>query len=88
MVILNVAIIISGKFYLYKLIANTLLKGRMGPSLTEYLIFDNREVKTGIPQPSLSRFFGAASMPRRTTVFRIMEAIGLNENEFQFDWMV
>jgi CubicO group peptidase (beta-lactamase class C family) len=51
LVVFNIIILISGKLYLYKLINNTLLKGRMGPSLTEYLIFDNREVKIGTPQP-------------------------------------
>jgi CubicO group peptidase (beta-lactamase class C family) len=46
-VILNLAIIVFGKTYLYKGIANTYLKGRSGPSITEYKIFDNREVKAG-----------------------------------------
>lgn len=47
LVLLNLAIIISGKTYLYKGIANTYLKGRSGPSIDEYKIFDNREVKAG-----------------------------------------
>lgn len=46
-VVLNLAIIVFGRTYLYKGIANTYLKGRSGPSLTEYQIFDNREVKAG-----------------------------------------
>ncbi len=46
-VILNLIIIISGKTYLYKGIANTYLAGRSGPSAFEYEIFDNREVKAG-----------------------------------------
>jgi CubicO group peptidase (beta-lactamase class C family) len=46
-VILNLAIIVFGKTYLYKGIANTYLKGRSGPSISEYKIFDNREVKAG-----------------------------------------
>ena len=50
LVILNLAIIISGKTYLYKGIANTYFKGRLGPNATEYKIFDNREVKTGTYQ--------------------------------------
>ncbi len=46
-IILNLAIIIFGQTHLYKGIANTYLKGRSGPSITEYKIFENREVKTG-----------------------------------------
>lgn len=51
LVILNLSILFSGKWYLYKGIANTYLKGRKGPSIEEYTIFENREVKTGTPQP-------------------------------------
>lgn len=51
LVILNLAILFSGKWYLYKGIANTYLQGRKGPSIEEYTIFENREVKTGTPQP-------------------------------------
>src|SRR5580693_9990962 len=47
LVILNVAIIVFGKTYLYKGIANTYLKGRSGPSIDEYKIFANRKVKAG-----------------------------------------
>lgn len=50
LVILNIAILVSGKTYLYKGIANTYLKGRSGPSIGEYEIFSNREVKAGISQ--------------------------------------
>lgn len=46
----NLFIVITGRFYLYKGIWNTYLKGRKGPSATEYAIFDNREVKAGAPQ--------------------------------------
>jgi len=50
LVILNVAILVSGKTYIYKGIANTYLKGRSGPGIDEYGIFDNREVKAGTEQ--------------------------------------
>lgn len=50
LVILNIAIIVSGKTYLYKGIANTYLKGRSGPGIDEYQIFDNREVASGTVQ--------------------------------------
>lgn len=64
LVVLNIAILISGKLYLYKLIANTLLKGRMGPSLTEYTIFENREVKAGVEQPwNISKNYNKKTIP-------------------------
>lgn len=47
LVVLNIAILVSGKSYLYKGIANTYLKGRSGPSIDEYGIFSNREVAAG-----------------------------------------
>ena len=42
--------------------------------------------KTGIPQPSLSRFFASASMPRRTTLFKIAKALHLPETAIGFKW--
>ena len=51
LVLLNLAIIISGKTYLYKGIANTYLKGRSGPGIEEYKIFENREVASGTYLP-------------------------------------
>lgn len=50
LVVLNLAIIISGRTYLYKGIYNTYLQGRSGPSISECTIFDNREVKAGTEQ--------------------------------------
>jgi CubicO group peptidase (beta-lactamase class C family) len=46
-VILNLLIIVSGKTYLYKGMANTYFLGRSGPNIFEYEIFNNREVKAG-----------------------------------------
>ncbi len=42
---------------------------------------------TGIPQPSLSRFFSSASMPRRTTLYKIAKALNLPESAIGFKWM-
>jgi DNA-binding phage protein len=42
--------------------------------------------KTGIPQPSLSRFFSSASMPRRTTLYKIAKALHLPESAVGFKW--
>ncbi len=43
--------------------------------------------KSGIPQPSLSRFFNSASMPRRATLYKIAEALNLNEKEIINEWV-
>jgi CubicO group peptidase (beta-lactamase class C family) len=53
LVLLNAYILISGRTYLYKGIVHTYLKGRSGPSITEFEIFHNRTVKTGNPVPWL-----------------------------------
>lgn len=50
-VLINLIILFSGRFYLYKGIYNTYLKGRSGPSATEYQIFDNRKVEAKHPAP-------------------------------------
>lgn len=44
-------------------------------------------IATGIPQPSLSRFFSSASMPRRTTIYKIADALGLSESEVVTEWI-
>ncbi|TAL61059.1 MAG: class C beta-lactamase-related serine hydrolase, partial [Bacteroidetes bacterium] len=46
-VALNILILISGRTYLYKGIANTYLKGRTGVDIDDYPIFENRIIKTG-----------------------------------------
>lgn len=45
LIILNVFIIVSGNNHIYKGLQNTYLKGRSGPSPTEYTIFENNEIK-------------------------------------------
>lgn len=44
--------------------------------------------KTGMPLPSLSRFFSQPSMPRRATLLKISEALGVNELSVQTEWTV
>lgn len=41
---------------------------------------------TGIPQPSLSRFFTSTSVPRRITLFKIAKALGLNQVQISTEW--
>lgn len=49
LVLANLFIILSGRFYLYKGVANTYLKGRKMPSATEYPIFENRKIEATNP---------------------------------------
>lgn len=42
--------------------------------------------ETGIPQPSLSSFLNSANMPRRATLYKIANALGLSEKEIITDW--
>ena len=41
---------------------------------------------TGIPQPSISRFFGSATMPRRATLLKIARALNLSQIEIATEW--
>jgi DNA-binding phage protein len=43
--------------------------------------------KSGIPQPSLSRLLSSASMPRRSTLYRIANALGVEESEIVTKWV-
>jgi DNA-binding phage protein len=42
--------------------------------------------KSGIPQPSLSRMLSSASMPRRTSLYKIANALDLPESEIVTEW--
>jgi DNA-binding phage protein len=41
---------------------------------------------TGIPQPSLSRFFNSDAMPRRATILKIAKALDLGEIKMDILW--
>lgn len=43
--------------------------------------------KAGIPQPSLSRMLRSASMPRRSTLYRIATALNVDESAIVGDWV-
>jgi CubicO group peptidase (beta-lactamase class C family) len=52
----NLFILLSGRFYLYKGIANTYLKGRSGPSIYDHSIFASSKLeKSKNPEPWLVR---------------------------------
>lgn len=43
-------------------------------------------LKTGIPQPSLSRFFNSSAVPRRTTLNKIARALKLSQIQITTNW--
>jgi hypothetical protein len=43
--------------------------------------------KSGIPQPSLSRMLNSASMPRRSTLYKIANALDVEESEIVGEWV-
>lgn len=48
---IHLVIVSTGHRYLYTTINNTLLKGRLGPAIDEFSIFENRKVGVGVHQP-------------------------------------
>jgi hypothetical protein len=42
--------------------------------------------KAGIPQPSLSRMLNSVSMPRRSTLYKLANALDLPETTIAFEW--
>lgn len=47
----NIAIVITGRYYIYKGIANTYFKGELRPTIYDLEVFNNRKVEMGQPQP-------------------------------------
>ncbi len=54
-ILLNLFIILSGRFYLYKGITNTYLKGQSGPGIYELDLFYHTTIQTGKPDSWLIR---------------------------------
>lgn len=50
-IVANLAIIFTGRFYTYKGIASTYFRGHIRPHIYDIDIFENRTVKNGKPQP-------------------------------------
>lgn len=63
-ILLNLVILFSGRWYLYKGLWNTYCKGRSGVSATEYLIFENRKIEANSPEPwPIAKNYNTAKMP-------------------------
>jgi CubicO group peptidase (beta-lactamase class C family) len=78
-ILLNCIIIFSGRWYLYKAIQNTYLKGKGGPSATEYHIFENRKVAANNPKPwPIAKEYNTGTLsPFLDSVMRKVEAHAL-----------
>ena len=50
-VVLNVAIIVTGRYYIYKGIAYTYFRGHIRPTIYDIDVFNNRKVESGVAQP-------------------------------------
>ncbi len=50
-VVANLAIVFTGRYYIYKGIANTYFRGHIRPTIYDLDVFENREVSTDAPQP-------------------------------------
>ena len=48
---INIAIVVTGRYYIYKGVANTYLKGHIRPTIYDLEVFNNRKVEIGAPQP-------------------------------------
>lgn len=46
----------------------------------------NLSTLTGIPQPSLSRFFNSVTLPRRSTLHKIARALHLSQIQIATEW--
>ena len=65
-VLLNLAIIVSGKTYIYKAFMCTYMKGLTGADIDNYLFFENREIKAGTPQKwDVSVRYNKSSVPEK-----------------------
>lgn len=63
-ILINGVIIFSGRWYLYKAIGTTYLKGKSGPSATEYHIFENRKIVAANPKPwPVSKNYNTGKLP-------------------------
>jgi len=60
----NFVILFTGRFYMYKTLANTVFKGRLSPAIDEYGIFPNHKVDIGKPRPwPISKNFNKKIIP-------------------------
>lgn len=51
LIIGNLAIVFTGRYYIYKGIANTYFRGHIRPTIYDLDVFENRAVETAAPQP-------------------------------------
>jgi hypothetical protein len=77
LVAFNLAIVFTGRYYIYKGIAYTYLRGHIRPTIYDLEVFNNRKVEPGVPQPwAEHEDFGklALSKPERNLLERLNTA--------------
>ncbi len=73
-ILINLIILFSGRWYLYKAIGTTYLQGKGGPSVTEYQIFENREIAATNPQKWLeSKSYNTKIIP--TNIIQLLKDV-------------
>jgi len=61
-------------------------KDRLRAEIEKAMTLTELSQKTGMPLPSLSRFFSQPSMPRRATLLKIADALDLSGVEIASEW--
>ncbi|MBI1835946.1 MAG: serine hydrolase [Flavobacteriia bacterium] len=71
LIIANLFIILSGRFYLYKGIANTYLKGRSGPSIYDKDVFYNESIQKSKHKDLclIARNYNSTTIPKKYNAF-------------------
>lgn len=76
-ILLNAIILLSGNQHLYKGIANTYLKGKKGPDIDEYQIFENRKIASKNPQSFAVKQNNFELSTEQEEYLKKLETIGL-----------
>lgn len=75
LIVAHVLLLITGNTHMYKALPLTIFKGKMGPSINDYIHFDNREIKTGSYQPwGNSSRYNKAPVTQEATAY--LESLG------------
>jgi CubicO group peptidase (beta-lactamase class C family) len=96
LVVANLAVILTGNFYIYNAILKTYMVGQTGPGIDDYQYFYNNEVKTGETDPwAKHASYKAVKMPKlhrekleeyETTAFLIIKNDSLYYEKYWSDY--
>jgi len=96
LLVVNIWVFASGRTYLYKAIQTTYFKGKSGPSIDEYAIFESRIVKAENPKPwNFSDDFNTKTIPAEiekkmiemeTVSFLVIQNDSIKFEKYYKDW--